>query len=248
MHDASLRPARLTTRPREAVSPFPGPVYMTGEPPHPRVTETATASSSSGDVPIEDPEFRTTAAAEPTPAPLPEDTTVLHIGDSFAGALGISLNREFKQAHVRGVLHFKTSTSIPAWAFSRQVPVYVAQLHPDLVLISLGANEIANKDPEQRIPMIRKLVGMLDGRPCVWISPPLWKKADPSGGLLDVIRANCSPCRYLDTDALVPNIPRVPDGIHPTMAARDEWAKIVVKWLAEERAPTPDQPWALKPE
>jgi len=185
-------------------------------------------------------------ASRPEPLPLPEGTTVLHVGDSFASALGIALNRELKRAKIHGVLHYKTSSFIPTWAYGKDVPKYLRESRPDLVLISLGANELATPQLEQRAVMVRRLVGMLGGRPCVWIAPPLWHGKNVSDALLTVIRDNCAPCRYMDSNVLVPELPRVKDGVHPAIEARDDWARLVLRWLAEERQPTPAYPWALR--
>jgi hypothetical protein len=69
--------------------------------------------------------------------------------------------------------------------------------------------------------------------------PPLWST---DTGLLP-IEKNAAPCRYLDTDKLWPDMPRLPDKIHPTMTARKEWAKRVVDRLARERKPNGAMPW-----
>jgi lysophospholipase L1-like esterase len=182
-----------------------------------------------------------TEAAHPD---LPRGTTVLHIGDSFAGALGIELNREFKEVGVRGILKYETATYIPTWAWGKDLEKYLSKYHPDLVMITLGANELEIADPAQRAPTIRHLVERLAGRPCVWVAPPLWRGARPA--LLDVIRESCAPCAYLDSSAVVPDLPRARDGIHPAMAARKAWAKAVVEWLAVHRRSTENQPWKLE--
>lgn len=186
-----------------------------------------------------------TEPAEPEPPPeLPKGTTILHIGDSFAGALGIDLNRELDEHGVRGVLKYETSTYIPTWAWSKDLNKYLWTYHPDLVLITLGANELQHPHPEERAKTIHKLVGRLGGRPCVWIAPPLWEGARDA--LLEVIRDNCAPCLYMDSNALVPDLPRARDHIHPSTQARKRWAKVVVDWLARHRDPKGDKPWALE--
>jgi lysophospholipase L1-like esterase len=183
----------------------------------------------------------------PAPGPdLPKGTTVLHIGDSFAGALGIELNRIFEQAGLHSVLQFETSTYIPTWAFDKKLGQYLEQYKPDLVLISLGANELQNPEPEKRIPLIRKLVERLGNRSCAWVAPVLWEGAD--GKLLDVIKANVEPCVYLDGNALVAHMPRARDKIHPSMGARPDWARAIARWLAYHRKPTSEHPWNLAAE
>ena len=183
-------------------------------------------------------------AAVRRPWLLPQGTLVLHIGDSFAAALGVELGKRLKAVGVRNALEYKTASYIPNWSFDGDVPKFVASYQPDLVLITLGANEIEIPNPEQRAGAIRHLVGELGGCPCVWIAPPLWK---PDTGLLKVIRENIAPCRYLDSNALVQDLPRGPDKIHPSAEGREIWAGIVFDWLAKERAGSASQPWALKP-
>jgi lysophospholipase L1-like esterase len=177
-------------------------------------------------------------------AALPKGTTVLHIGDSFAGALGLDLNRELKAAGVHSVLKYQTSSYIPGWASGKEIELYLANYNPDLVLVTLGANELQIPDPQERVRTIHKLVSRIGQRPCVWIGPPLWQGARPA--LLEVIRAECAPCLYLDSTAHLPNLARARDGIHPSGPARTEWAALVVHWLSEHRDPNGTRPWSLR--
>jgi lysophospholipase L1-like esterase len=177
--------------------------------------------------------------------PLPKGTLVLHIGDSFAAALGVPLAKRLKAAGLRNVVEFKTSSYIPTWAFGPELTKYVSNYNPDLVLITLGANEIEIPDPPQRVGAIKRLVATVGGRPCVWISPPLWKK---DTGLMAVIRANAAPCHYLDSDTIVHDLPRAPDKIHPSTVGREVWADAVFSWLGKELDPKGSRPWALRAE
>ncbi|HEX7671035.1 MAG TPA: hypothetical protein VF395_15675 [Polyangiaceae bacterium] len=191
----------------------------------------------------------------PASPELPRGTTVLHIGDSFAGALGIDLNVLFKAAGVRGILRYETATYIPTWAFGKQIDQYLGQFNPDLVIVTLGANELEIVNPADRTPTIHRLVARLRGRSCVWVGPPLWKGARPA--LLDTIKSECSPCLYLDSNVLLPDLPRTRDHIHPAMEARKTWARAVFGWLAEHRAAAAEsaqntrqdgvRPWDLTP-
>ncbi|HKO53645.1 MAG TPA: SGNH/GDSL hydrolase family protein [Polyangiaceae bacterium] len=177
--------------------------------------------------------------------PLPKGTRVLQIGDSFAAALGGELSKLFKDAGMRSTLEYKTASYIPNWSYDGDVIKFISSYRPDLVLITLGANELEIPKPDERVKPIKHLVSSLGGRPCVWIAPPLWK---PDTGLLKVIRNNIAPCRYLDSNALLHDLPRARDKIHPNIEGRQIWAKVVFDWLAKERQGSPTQPWALKPE
>lgn len=180
----------------------------------------------------------------PGPGPeLPKGTTILHVGDSFAGALGIELNKVLDQAGLRSVLSFETSTYIPTWAFDKRLGQHLSQYKPDLVLISLGANELQNPEPEKRIPLIRRIIERLGNRSCAWIAPVLWEGANPK--LLEVIRANVAPCVYLDGNAFIVHMPRARDKIHPSMDARPDWARVIARWLAYHRKATSENPWRL---
>jgi lysophospholipase L1-like esterase len=171
---------------------------------------------------------------------------VLHVGDSFAAALGLPLNRKLKEQGLRSALEYETASYIPGWSAGDKLQKLLWKYNPDLVLITLGANELEIVDPEQRIRNIRRIVSTVGDRPCVWIATPLW--AGAKNGLMDIIRQNAEPCRYMDTNALIQGMPRVSDGIHPTLVAREEWADVVIDWLKAQRAPSPQKPWALAPE
>jgi hypothetical protein len=174
---------------------------------------------------------------------LPKDSRILHVGDSFAGALGVELNKVFKDAGVKSRLDFETSTYIPTWASLKNLKGLVSNFNPDLVIISLGANELENPEPEKRAPLIKKIVASAGGRSCVWVAPVLWDGAKTA--LLDVIKANVEPCVYLDMNRLVKKMPRAGDKIHPSMAARPDWALVTARWLAYHRKPTSGRPWEL---
>lgn len=179
------------------------------------------------------------------PSDLPRGSLVLHVGDSFAGALGVPLGRRFKAMGLRSVLEFRTSSYVPEWASGTELAGYVARYNPDLVIVTLGANEFDLQHPEQRASAVKRLVRELGGRPCVWVTPPRWKR---DSGILAVIHENVKPCRFLDSDTVVHDLERKRDGIHPSDAARELWADAVLAWLVRERRGEGERPWELKEE
>ena len=193
------------------------------------------------------------AKAAPTPPPIPPNTAVLHIGDSFVLAgFAQALKPRMKELGVRYQVKSEQSSYTVTWA--AKLERLVADTQPDLVIITLGANEVTNTDPPAHAPAVRRIVKIIGQRPCVWVSPPLWRK---DTGIIDVIRENTAPCRYFDSDALVPQpIPRQSDKIHPSRAGGAIWAAAVWAWLEKERAASgvadpartpPARPWALGP-
>jgi len=235
---AAQRPANESAAPARELEPASSvrTVATTeAKPAQPSAAAPATPASASANA-AETPE---------QPAAPPEGTLILHVGDSFAAALGIPLGKRFKQAGMRSALEFKTASYIPTWAFGEDLPSFVRKYNPDLVLITLGGNEIEIVNPEQRAGAIHRLIKKLDGRPCVWIAPPLWK---PDTGLMEVIRKNAAPCRYMDTNRIISAMERGPDKIHPSTPAREAWADVVYAWLLRERAPQAEKPWTLRTE
>ncbi len=174
---------------------------------------------------------------------LPRGTLVLQVGDSFAGSLGVPLGERLRAKGLRSVLKFQTSSYVPTWASGPELESYVSRYSPDLILITLGANEFELSAPDTRAGSVRRLVKHLGGRPCVWITPPRWK---PDTGILAVIQANSQPCRFLDSDTVVRDLARKPDKIHPSDAAREVWADAVLSWLARERKTNGARPWEMK--
>jgi hypothetical protein len=174
---------------------------------------------------------------------LPKDTVVLHVGDSFAAALGIPLSRRLKAAGVRSVLEFEDASYIPTWAHGAALAKLVARHDPDLVIITLGGNEFEIPEPERRAAAVERIVAKLGDRSCIWISPPRWK-ADT--GVLGVIRRHAAPCRFVDSDALVTHLPLKADRVHPSTKGSEIWADAVLEWLMRARDPVGPSPWSLR--
>ena len=151
---------------------------------------------------------------------------------------------ELDRLEIKNVLKYQTATYIPTWAWDPKLARLLAEHDPDLVLITLGGNELEVPRPEDRIRTIAKLIGRLGGRPCVWIAIPLWEGARPA--MLEVIRDHSAPCAFMDTNALIPRMARAKDKIHPSVSAREHWAKVVVQWLLQHRRPAPDKPWMIE--
>lgn len=180
-----------------------------------------------------------------SPPPLPSGTKVLHVGDSFAGALGLPLGTLFEQAGVKSVLKHTDASYLTDWAWNGELQKMLWKYNPDLLIITLGANELAIAEPEQRVKTIEKITSLVGDRPCVWVAIPLWQ--GKHNGLMDVIRKHAAPCVYWDSNQLldVEHMPRVADGIHPTKEARSDWAKVVFDWLKVHRSTNGERPWSL---
>jgi hypothetical protein len=184
------------------------------------------------------PETDGPAAAAPPPG-----TKVLQVGDSFADALAKELGKLLKDAGLHTTVVSKTPSYIGDWAYGSTLATLLSKYQPDLVLITLGANELEIPDPAARIGPVQRLVARASSRPCVWILPPLWKK---DTGVMQVIKEHAKPCLVLDSTSLVGELPRLPDGIHPSTAGRVTWAAAVMRWLNQRRDPSGPEAWSLR--
>ena len=230
----------------------PPPATATASAPVPTAEPTATASAP---VPSAEPTATAVASAPPPPPPppIPPNTAVLNIGDSFLLAgFSQALKPKMTELGVRYEVRSEQSSFTVTWA--GKMETVVAMTQPDLVIINLGANEMSNTDPPTHAGAVRRIVKAIGDRPCVWVSPPSWKK---DTGILDVIRTNTPPCRFFDSDEHVKDpIPRQGDHIHPNKEGGAIWAEAFWKWLQAERAPAEPapadpkkktSPWKLKP-
>ena len=230
-------------------------------PAEPAALASASASASPSAAPVATaPIASASASVEPiappppvakvlAPPPIPVGTAVLHIGDSFAVAgFAQALRPHMAALGVRYEVRAETSSFTTTWA--GRMDLLVSNTQPDLVIVNLGANEFSNTDPPAHAPAVRRIVKAIGNRPCVWVSPPSWRK---DTGITQVIRQNSAPCRFFDSDALVKTpIPRQSDKIHPSEAGGAIWAEVFWSWLNEERAPADEgalkvSPWRLRP-
>jgi hypothetical protein len=184
--------------------------------PEPAKPPAASASVTSAPVPIE---VHVDAAAEPPP-PAKTYKTVVHMGDSMVGGgLCKALAPKFKAEGTKFIRDVWESASIMAFDQSDRVPTLMKRWNPDLVLITLGANDVFNDHPEYMAKYIEGIVKKVGHRDCVWIGPPLWKG---DKGLIDVMRDHVEPCRFYDSQHLT--LQRAGDGIHPTEKGGEVWA------------------------
>lgn len=215
-----------------SVSPSPLPSSSAAGAPEPVPSASVSAGPPASAPPKPEPIPEPQKSA--LPPPIPPNTVVLHIGDSFLQAgFAQALKPRMKELAVRYEIRSEQSSYTTTWA--GKMEALVRETKPDLVMINLGANEVSNTDPSTHAQAVRRIVKGIGARPCVWVSPPLWRR---DTGIINVIRENSAPCRFFDSDRLVKeNIARGSDKIHPTPAGGAVWAGAFWTWLEGERAP-----------
>lgn len=151
---------------------------------------------------------------------------VLHIGDSMVPLVGVYLRQAFRARGGVYIIENVDSTTTSYWASHQRVSTAVYKYAPDLVLISLGSNQLFDPRPERMAGTIRQIVRELQGRPCLWVGPPAWQN---DLGFLSVLTQHLGHCRYFDSTRLT--LSRMADGRHPDWTGGWHWASAVWKTL-----------------
>ena len=160
-------------------------------------------------------------AAVAAPPPL-TGKTVLHVGDSMVGGnfgLTKALEARFTNEGAKFIHDYKVSESIVSYDRSPKLKDLLAKHRPDIVLITLGTNDVFVPYPIAMVGNVRNIVGRVGLRECYWMGPPTWK---PDTGIVQVLRDNVAPCKFYDSSSL--KLQRAGDGIHPTDRGGAEWA------------------------
>lgn len=153
--------------------------------------------------------------------------TVLLVGDSMAEGLSPALQKRVEAAGGSFKAEPWQSSTIIGWEGTDRLREMIERYQPDIIFISLGSNELQTRRPEGRAPLIKRMVEEIGARPAFWIGPPSWK---PDNGLLRVIEENFQPGHFFNANDL--QLPRQPDGKHPTLEGFEQWTETFWNWYA----------------
>ncbi|HEX7600642.1 MAG TPA: SGNH/GDSL hydrolase family protein [Polyangiaceae bacterium] len=164
-------------------------------------------------------------APAPAPAPRPAPRIILHAGDSMVGGnggLAQALDARFKPLGSKYVRDWRVAT-VQTFDYRNYFGALLEKHHPDMVILCLGANDVFVPSPKVLARFVTSIArkASANGRPCYWITPPLWKP--PDTGIVEVIKQNATGCKVFDSSNL--KLPRWNDGIHPTNQGGVLWAE-----------------------
>jgi hypothetical protein len=190
--------------------------------------------------------------ASPAPSSPPPFTArykaVLHTGDSMVGGgLCRALKPMFASEGTRFIRDVWESGSIEGFAASDRIPKLIEHDRPDLVLLSLGANDVYGPVTDYLAKAIEKVAALTQkggARDCIWIGPPIWKPRFKA--TVDVIRAHAAPCVFFDSTDI--EMHRKEDKIHPDEKGGEQWAAVFWRFFrGADFALAPDAGPALLP-
>ncbi len=181
------------------------------------------------------------AAVEPVDAGPPslglEGKRVFHAGDSMVGGeAGLSrlLHAKFKAEGAKYQSDTVVSASLLSFNLQSRFAKGLQRTHPDIVIITLGANDVFVPSPDVLAVHVKGIVKKIGDRECYWMSPATWK---PDTGVVEVIKANAAPCKFFDSRNM--DIPRGGDHIHPTDKGGAQWGEKFWTFFVAEHGKAP---------
>lgn len=158
--------------------------------------------------------------------------SILIFGDSMTYNLALRLAQYAKQnGHQIHAVNWDSSNT-RTWAQCDTLTNFIKRYDVDFVFVSLGSNELYIKNPEKRLPDIKRILEMIDTIPYVWIGPPNWEK---DSGLNDMLEKVCRRGAYFRTDGM--ELARKKDHIHPTREASALWIDSIMRWIPSSAHP-----------
>ncbi len=170
---------------------------------------------------------RSSSGAPNSTAPRPLPKRVLLVGDSYAVGLDGPLTDRMAARSIVFASSVQGGTSVVQWV--NWIDETLEVTTPELVLVSLGANDYARTDGDRVESCIEQLVRhirSLSGARAVWIEP-VESKLEDKLGVRDWWIAAVGNDRVPS-----PFEPLGSDGIHPTAEGYRDWAGRVDAWIA----------------
>jgi hypothetical protein len=162
--------------------------------------------------------------------PWPADAKyVLHVGDTSLGfdqGLALEMKTRFEAAGVRYESVTEIDAGLHTFATSKKLEALLRWKKPDVVLLTLGMNNLTAARPADYEVDVKSIVAQIGDRPCWWIGP--LSIGRPETGLIAMLARTTAPCGWTNSYDLV--IERQPDHLHPTQPGASHWADAI--WLA----------------
>jgi lysophospholipase L1-like esterase len=165
---------------------------------------------------------------------LHRDTRLLFFGDSLAQGLSPHLRDLATETGVPYVGTGVVGSRIDQWTSSQWLGEQLVTLQPTLVLVALGTNDAYSRlSPEAVAASAELLLSRIpESAEVVWVGVPAlpakYGANSPSQEVLEAI-VEVAPS-YFPSHGL--EIPRGPDGLHPSAAGYAGWAGAIWDWLS----------------
>lgn len=189
---------------------------------------------------VADPDAVAADVAPPAPPPAwPAGVkSVLHVGDTSLGferGLALEMRTRFAAAGLRYEAVTEIDAGLHTFATSKKLAELLRWKNPDLVLVTLGMNNLTAARPDDYEVDVRSIVAQVGDRPCWWIGP--LSIPQPEKGLIAMLGRSTAPCGWMNSYGL--DIERQPDQLHPTQPGASHWADAIWVSLGAPITPLP---------
>lgn len=161
---------------------------------------------------------------------------VLFIGDSMTGWLAERLNAYGEENGFEVATVVWDGSTIQKWGSSPRLSKLIAQQDADAIFVSLGMNELFERNPEKRLATsVNKILSAAGDTPLIWVGPPSWPGHTEGKTLINWLDGKLGDGHFFNSYGL--DLPRQSArNPHPTRAGMVKWMDRVVEWLQKEGA------------
>ena len=156
---------------------------------------------------------------------------VLFIGDSMTGWMAERFNAYGRANGFEVATVVWDGSTIRKWADSPRLSSLIRQQDPDAVFVSLGMNELLEKNPRTRLESsMTKLKKAFGDVPALWIGPPSWPGKPGGDALNEFIAEEMGEGHFFLSSEL--DLQRQSSrNPHPSRAGIIKWIDEVADWI-----------------
>ncbi len=165
----------------------------------------------------------------------PVADNVLFIGDSMTGWLAERLHAYGKQNGFDVSTVVWDGSTIKKWGSTPKLPTLVKTYKPDVILVSLGMNELFEQKPSRFKAQVDAIKAAAGDVPVIWVGPPSWPGHGKGETLNSWLADEMGDGHFFRSfDLKLPRQSKT--NPHPTRQGMIEWMDAVVNWIQEDGA------------
>ncbi|MCM1152520.1 MAG: SGNH/GDSL hydrolase family protein [Muribaculum sp.] len=156
---------------------------------------------------------------------------VLFFGDSMTGWMAERLNAFGQKDGFTVATVIWDGSTIKKWANSGKLSTIIREQDPDVVFISLGLNELFERNPEASLgASLSKIKTALGNTPYLWIGPPSWPGKSKGEKLNEWLEKSLGKSHYFNSSELQLSR-QSKTNPHPSKAGICKWIDTVMEWI-----------------
>lgn len=161
---------------------------------------------------------------------------VLFIGDSMTGWLAERLNAYGTHNGFEVATVVWDGSTIAKWGATPKLKQLVDKEKPDAIFVSLGMNELFERNPESRLgKSVDNMLAAFGDTPYLWVGPPTWPGKKGGETLNNWLANKLGEGNFYNSTPL--SLARQgKSNPHPTRDGIVKWMDKVVEWLPESNS------------